>query len=100
MFKVYLAIPLAPLVGSVIAGLFGKVIGRAGAHWVTIIGVGIATLLSLMVFQHIVIDGAEPFNGAVYIWGTSDGISFEVGFLIDKLSSTMMLVVTFVSPMV
>jgi len=100
MFMLYLAIPLAPLVGSVIAGLLGKVIGRAGAHWVTIIGVAIATVLSLVVFKHMIIDGAEPFNGVVYTWGTSDGISFEVGFLIDRLSSTMMLVVTFVSLMV
>ncbi len=100
MYSVYLAIPLAPLLGAVIAGLFGRAIGRAGAHWVTILGVGLSTLLSLVVFMHIVVDGAEPFNGTVYTWGISDGIQFQIGFLIDRLSATMMLVVTFVSLMV
>ncbi len=100
MYSVYLAIPLAPLLGAVVAGLFGRAIGRAGAHWVTILGVGLSTLLSLVVFMHIVVDGAEPFNGTVYTWGISDGIQFQIGFLIDRLSATMMLVVTFVSLMV
>ena len=100
MYSVYLAIPLAPLLGALIAGLFGRAIGRAGAHWVTILGVGLSTLLSLVVFMHIVVDGAEPFNGTVYTWGISDGIQFQIGFLIDRLSATMMLVVTFVSLMV
>ncbi|MDJ0892593.1 MAG: NADH-quinone oxidoreductase subunit L, partial [Gammaproteobacteria bacterium] len=100
MYSVYLAIPLAPLLGALVAGLFGRAIGRAGAHWVTILGVGLSTLLSLVVFMHIVVDGAEPFNGTVYTWGISDGIQFQIGFLIDRLSATMMLVVTFVSLMV
>jgi NADH-quinone oxidoreductase subunit L len=100
MESVYLWTALSPLIGSVIAGLFGKKIGRAGAHWVTIIGVAVAFLLSVITFNHIVIDGAAPFNGSVYTWLVSDGIRFEVGFLIDKLSAMMMVVVTFVSLMV
>ena len=68
MEKIYLAIPLAPLFGAIVAGLFGRQIGRAGAHWVTILGVGISFVLSLVVFKHMVIDGAEPFNGSVYTW--------------------------------
>ena len=100
MFSVYLAIPLAPLVGAIIAGLFGRAIGRAGAHWVTILGVAVSTVLAFIVFMHIVVGGAEPFNGTVYTWGVSDSIHFEIGFLIDKLSSTMMLVVSFVSLMI
>jgi len=100
MESVYLWTALSPLIGSVIAGLFGKKIGRAGAHWVTIIGVAVAFLLSLVTFNHIVIDGAASFNGSVYTWLVSDGIRFEVGFLIDKLSAMMMVVVTFVSLMV
>ncbi len=97
MLSLYLAIPLAPLVGAIVAGLFRKTVGRAGAHWVTILGVAVATVLSAVVFWDIVVLGAEPFNGRVYTWGLSDGISFEVGFLIDPLSASMMLVVTFVS---
>ncbi|MFQ5470003.1 MAG: NADH-quinone oxidoreductase subunit L [Gammaproteobacteria bacterium] len=100
MKGIYLTIALAPLIGAIVAGLFGKKIGRAGAHWVTIIGVAISFLLSLIVFKHIVLDGNEAFNGEVYTWLVSDGIQFEVGFLIDKLTTLMMLVVTFVSLMV
>ncbi len=100
MHNVYLAIVLAPLFGAIIAGLFGKQIGRSGAHWVTNIGVAIAFILSCVVFKHIVIDGAGTYNASVYTWLVSDGIKFEVGFLIDELTAMMMLVVTFVSLMV
>jgi NADH-quinone oxidoreductase subunit L len=100
MESVYLAIPLAPLFGAIVAGLFGRQIGRAGAHWVAILGVGTAFLLSLLVFKHHVLDGAADHNASVYIWALSDGIQFEVGFLIDRLTVLMMLVVTFVSLMV
>lgn len=100
MENVYLTIILAPLIGAIIAGLFGKQVGRAGAHWSTIIGVAVAFVLSLVVFKNVVFDGAAVFNGSVYTWLVSDGITFEVGFLIDSLTAMMMVVVTFVSLMV
>ena len=100
MEKIYLAIVLAPLLGAILAGLFGKVIGRSGAHWVTILGVATSFVLSVFVFKHLVIDGAEPFNGTVYTWMLSDGIHMEIGFLVDRLTTLMLLVVTFVSLMV
>ena len=100
MQTVYLWVVLAPLIGSIIAGLFGKVVGRTGAHVAAIAGVAIACGLSLFVFKHIVIDGGATFNETIYTWLVSDGISFEVGFLVDKLTAMMMVVVTFVSLMV
>ncbi len=100
MENIYLAIPLAPLLGAILAGLFGKQIGRAGAHWVAILGVATSFLLSLLVFNHHVLDNAPAYNATVYTWAISDGIHFEVGFLIDKLTVLMMMVVTFVSLMV
>ena len=100
MEKIYLAIVLSPLIGAILAGLFGKVIGRSGAHWVTILGVGISFVLSLLVFKDIVLDGSPSFNGTVYTWLVSDGVRFEIGFLVDKLTTLMLLVVTFVSLMV
>lgn len=100
MENVYLGIILAPLIGSIIAGLFGKQVGRSGAHWVTTIGVAIATLLSAVVFNDIILNDGETYNSTVYTWLVSDGIRFEVGFLIDELTATMMMVVTFVSLMV
>ena len=100
METLYLAIPLAPLFGAVIAGLFGRQIGRAGAHTVTILGVAVSFVLSLVVLKQFAIDGAEPFNASVYTWMISDGVRFEIGFLIDNLTALMMTVVSFVSLMV
>jgi NADH-quinone oxidoreductase subunit L len=98
MKSIYLMVPLAPLAGAVIAGLFGKAIGRAGAHVVTILGVAVSFALSVVVFQDV--QAGHVFNGAVYTWMESDGLRMEVGFLIDPLTVMMMLVVTFVSLMV
>ena len=100
METIYLAIVLAPLAGAIIAGLFGRFIGRAGAHWVTIAGVALASILSLVAWKHHILDGAADYNQALYTWLLSGGIAFEVGFLIDPLSVTMMVVVTFVSWMI
>ena len=98
MQLLYLVVPLAPLAGAIVAGLFGWAIGRRGAHWVTIIGMMISTAAAAVVFLD-VLDG-NTWNGAVYTWLTSGNVRFEIGFLIDRLSATMMLVVTFVSLMV
>ena len=100
---VLLAIPLAPLVGAVIAGLFGtkflgNLIGRSAAHTVTILGVAISCILSFMVLND-VMDGAR-FNDTIYTWMQLGELSLEVGFLVDPLTAMMMVVVTFVSLMV
>jgi NADH-quinone oxidoreductase subunit L len=100
MENIYLAIVIAPLLGSVIAGLFGRVIGRAGAHWVTIIGVGVSSILSMVAFKYIVFDGGEEFNQTIYTWLSIGNLDMNVGFLVDRLSVTMMVVVTFVSWMI
>ncbi len=94
-----LAIPLAPLVGAVVAGLFGKTVGRRGAHTITILGVLIAFILSAMVLKSVAIDSAR-FNATVYEWMVLGKLKMEIGFLIDGLSAMMMCVVTFVSLMV
>jgi NADH-quinone oxidoreductase subunit L len=96
--KLYLLVPLAPLFGAMIAGLFCRVIPRWVAHSATIGGVAIAFLLSLIIFQDV--QAGNTFNGTVYTWLTSGDYKFEVGFMIDTLTTTMMLVVTFVSLMV
>jgi NADH-quinone oxidoreductase subunit L len=100
MQNLYLAIPLAPLIAAAIAGLLGRLIGRAGAHTVTILGVATAFVLSAMVLKAQILDGLPTFNGPVYTWLVSDGLHLEVGFLIDHLTALMMCVVTFVSLMV
>ena len=99
-----LAIPLAPLVGSIIAGVFGtkmggNLIGRKGVHSITILGVAIAFILSAITLQAVVQEGAR-FNETIYEWMVIGSLKMEVGFLIDPLSAMMMCVVTFVSLMV
>src|SRR6266699_6861762 len=96
--QLYLLVPLAPLAGAIAAGLFGRQIGRAGAHWASIAGVAISFAASCLVFAD-VLNGAV-FNGPVYTWLVSGGTRFEIGFLIDRLSALMMVVVSFVSLMV
>jgi NADH-quinone oxidoreductase subunit L len=100
MESVYLAIPLASLFGAIIAGFFGKQIGRNIAHWVTILGVGTSFVLALVVLKDVAFDGAAIYNESLYTWMVSDGIRFEIGFLIDSLTAIMMVVVTSVSLMV
>ncbi|MBB5192634.1 NADH-quinone oxidoreductase subunit L [Silvimonas terrae] len=96
---IYLLIPLAPLFGALVAGLFGWAISRKVAHTVTIAGVAVAFALSAWTLNNL-INGGESFNGTVYTWMTINGIDFNVGFLVDKLTAMMMCVVTFVSLMV
>ena len=93
-------IVLAPLAGAVVAGLSGRAVGRTGAHTVTIAGVAISTVLSFFVFNAVVLNGGEGFNGPLYVWGEAGSLRLEIGFLIDELSATMMLVVSFVSLMI
>src|SRR5512136_2518553 len=98
MQKLYLLVPLAPLFGAMIAGLFCRVIPRWLAHTVTIAGVATAFVASMIIFKDV--QAGHTFNGPVYTWLTSGDYRFTVGFLIDPLTTLMMLVVTFVSLMV
>jgi len=92
-----LSIVLAPLIAALLAGLLGRFIGRVGAHSVTIAGVAISFGLSAWVLKQLVLDGAPAVNESVYTWLVSDGIRMEIGFLVDRLTALMMVVVTFVS---
>ncbi|MDR7193764.1 NADH-quinone oxidoreductase subunit L [Luteimonas terrae] len=94
-----IAIVLAPLLGSIIAGLFGRQVGRAGAHSVTIAGVAISCALSIYTLWQLM-QGAPTFNENVYTFFEVGNYSAHVGFLIDNLTAMMMVVVTFVSLLV
>ncbi len=94
-----LAVPVAPLVGALGAGLFGKQLGKAGSHTLTILGVLIAFVLSAMTLQSVVADHAH-FNATIYEWMRVGDLKMEIGFLVDGLTAMMMCVVTFVSLMV
>ena len=100
MEDLYLTIALAPLLGSMIAGFFGRMLGRSATHWVTIIGVAISTVLSLYAFNHHVLEGNPVFNENLYTWMQIGSLNVSVGFLIDNLTAVMLVVVSFVSLMV
>jgi NADH-quinone oxidoreductase subunit L len=89
---------LSPLVGAIVAGLFGRAVGRRGAHMVTIAGVAVSLIASLITLQAVL--GGATFNATVYEWMVIGGLKMEVGFLVDGLTAMMMVVVTFVSLMV
>ena len=99
-----LAVPLAPLAGSILAGIFGTAfggnwIGRRLSHSLTILGVFVAFVLSALTFKSVAFEGAR-FSETLYTWMVVGGLKMEVGFLIDSLTAMMMCVVTFVSLMV
>jgi len=99
-----LMVPLAPLLGSALAGILGTAlggrrIGRGVSHSVTILGVFISLVISALTLYSVAVEGAR-FNETLYTWMVVDGFKMEVGFLVDGLTAMMMCVVTFVSLMV
>ena len=95
-----LSIALAPLLGAILAGLFGRQIGRAGAHTITILGVAVSAALSIYVLKLLAVDGHPAVNMSIYTWFEIGSIKAEIGFLVDNLTAMMMVVVTSVSLMV
>ena len=98
-----LAVPMAPLVGALLAGILGttfggNVIGRRASHTLTILGVFIAFVLSAMTLVDVI--GGARFNQTIYEWMTVGDLKMEIGFMVDGLTAMMMCVVTFVSLMV
>ena len=95
-----IAVVLAPLFGSIIAGLFGRQVKRFGAQTITILGVAVACGLSMYTFYQLMWGGAQPFNQNIYTFFEVGQYSAHVGFMVDKLTAMMMVVVTFVSLLV
>ena len=100
MLNTYLTIVLAPLIGSIVVGLAGNRLGRTLSHSITILGVTISTVLSFYVFNHHVLNEGEIFNQNIYTWIQIGGLNISFGFLVDNLTSVMLVVVSFVSLMV
>ncbi|MEP7180671.1 MAG: NADH-quinone oxidoreductase subunit L [Betaproteobacteria bacterium] len=98
MQQLALLVPVAPLAASVVVGLWGRQLGRRASHWLCCLGVGAALVLSAVLWSDVA--QGHGFNGDVYIWLQSGSVKLAIGFLLDPLTTTMMLVVTFVSLMV
>ena len=98
MQQLYLLVPLAPLAAAIIVGLFGARMPRSMSHWLTIAGVTAAMVASYVIWRDVA--AGHTFNGDIYTWVAVGPLKMTIGFLIDPLTATMMLVVTFVSLMV
>ena len=98
MYFDHLLVPILPLLGSIITGLFGRFISKKNTHRIAIFLLFIATLLSLKIFFDVLEKGS--FEYTLFEWAKISNIKFEIGFLIDRLTTSMMFVVTFVSLMV
>ena len=98
MKSLYLAVALAPLVSSAIVGFWGRRLERRASHWLCILGVALSTAGSFVVLRDVL--AGHLFNGDVYTWLASGDLRLSIGFLIDPLTATMMVVVSFVSLMV
>ena len=97
-----LIVVFSPLVAAIMAGLFGKVIGRRGAHCVTILAVGISFLMSLWLAKQMIWDQtlSKSVDITLYTWAAIEPLRFQIGFLLDPLTILMIVVVSFVSWMV
>ncbi len=98
MQQLYLLVPIAPLVASVIVGLYGPKLGRVVSHSLCIAGVAVSLVASVYIWRDV--NAGHVFNGDLYTWMQSGNLKLAIGFLIDPLTATMLLVVTFVSLMV
>ncbi|CAC9558583.1 NADH-ubiquinone oxidoreductase chain L (EC 1.6.5.3) [uncultured Gammaproteobacteria bacterium] len=100
MENFYLTIVLSPLLGAIIAGFFGRMLGRTATHTITVLGVLASTVLALMVFNYHVLEQGAIFNQNLYTWMQIGELNISVGFLVDNLTAVMLVVVSFVSLMV
>src|SRR5450432_2330506 len=98
MVQLYLLVALAPLVGAIVVGLWGLRLGRPVSHWICIVGVAISTVGSAFILRDVL--AGNTYNSDLYVWMTSGGIKFAIGFIIDPLTALMLVVVTFVLLMV
>ena len=97
---ILLTIALAPLVGCVLAGFLGRFLGRAGSHTATILGVALSCGLSFYVLYQLTLGGAPEYNQNIYTWFQIGHLNASVGFMVDRLTAMMLVVVSFVSLLV
>ena len=87
-----------PLLGALIAGLFGRLIGDRGAQLVTCGGLILAALCSWVVLPGVV--GGAPYKVEVLRWIHSGTFEADWVLRVDVLSAVMMFVVSTVSALI
>ncbi len=86
---------VAPLVGFLINGLFGKWLKGSEklSGWIGTLVVLVSLVCSIIVFASLH-GGAAPFDETLYEWITGEGFAFNIGFHVDALTAVMLLVIT------
>ena len=98
MKSILVLVPFVPLFGAVISGFLGSRLSEKTVHCLTIFCVFISACLSAYVFYDVMQNNTYEYS--LYTWANLGELRFEIGFLVDTLSASMMLVVNFVSLMV
>ncbi len=93
------AVVFLPLIGAIIAGLFGRQIGDRGAQLVTCGLLGVSALLSLVVFYDVAIAGNVRVT-ELFTWIDSGSFELSWALKVDQLTAVMLSVVTVVSCMI
>ena len=94
--KMYLCIPILPLAGSIVAGLFGRFVGPTGASLITTSCLYLSLFFSCVCFYEVGLCGSPCYIYGLP-WFESGTFVGSWGFQFDALTATMCIVVTFVS---
>ena len=90
------AIVFLPLIGSLVAGLFGRQIGDRGAQVATCLALLLSAALAVPVFIEVVFDG-NPRTTELFTWFDSGPFEASWSLRVDALTAVMLIVVTWVS---
>ena len=94
----YTLIPLLPFISFLINILFGRNYIKDKAHWIAVPAVVGSFLLAVSAFFDVA--GGRDINVNIYSWIVSGSFNVSVGFLIDRLSAIMLIVVTSISALI
>jgi NADH-ubiquinone oxidoreductase chain 5 len=95
----YLAIIVLPLLGSIVAGFFGRKVGVSGAQLITCFCIIITTLFSIIVFIEVGLNRI-PVSINLFRWVDSESLNVLWGFHFDSLTVSMLIPVLIVSSLV
>ena len=95
----YLSIIILPLLGSIVAGFFGRKVGVSGAQLITSLSVIITTVLAVLAFFEVGFNNI-PVTINLFRWIDSEWYNIIWGFQFDSLTVSMLIPVLIISSLV
>ena len=95
----FLSIIILPLLGSIVAGFFGRKVGVSGAQFVTCLCVITTTILAVLAFFEVGFNNS-PVSIELFRWIDSEWFNITWGFEFDSLTVSMLLPVLIISSLV